>query len=431
MKTNKFAQQGGKTTYDVSRIQAQVQANIQQGVQANLQSTATTTHSTPWRWKRTFSLALTAMLLFVVVVGVVSNQYAYADEPDASLISAPRPFLGASTLTEEKLLEIKQAYVDRTRPWGVKENIALLRYYGNFNGAEVVLLKDKTVKDDNKFTQQQVSRYVFNYTSSQREILVYHNSQLLTLQQAFEQNVLYYYDIGFIVRCYNGHELGQWHHVWADPEIDSELLQAFGSGASHISRYYGYYNGVHVFQHPFGEDALYTSVFHNVAFDRPASAPVYACKDGVLYTMDELVENGTLSRQDVYNAFSIGECMYGLVVLTEEMVDDMLRLYAQRKSMDITSVELGTIYTIIGENVIFEIKGETEGVDYREIDGTLYCYGYTVHSTLFGEEITENYGALYTLFVYNNGKLYTLQEALDQSVMTGEELFLNMLSYSL
>lgn len=379
MKTNKFAQQGGKTTYDISRIQAQVQANIQQAVQANLQSTASTTHSTPWRWKRTFSLALTAMLLFVVVVGVVFTvrvQDVFAGTSESPLF-APQRGSTIDQLSQEKLLEIKQAYVEHTNTKSSANEIYLEFYFGNFNGAEIVLFKDRRVKDDGKNTTIEVGDCMFYYKTSKRQIIAYFNNKVLSLQQAYEQNLILNHDVGYISHLFHtSHHLANLTSFTIDESMEQTIIQAgieqrCASSFDKITRYYGCYDNMHVFYLlPVGETDEKCRVFYDLHFYKPSIRPILIYKEGYIYSIQEAVKKGILSKRQLLHLFSYGECTESLVDLTEQIVEDMTALYAKHQGVVMEQVEIGTIHTIIGENIVFSAS-----IPMQDMAKWVYCRG--------------------------------------------------------
>ena len=123
----------------------------------------------------------------------------------------------------------------------------------------------------------------------------------------------------------------------------------------------------------------------------------------------------------MYKLFSLGECKHALVELTQQKVDDILLQYAQRQQVDVSTVEIFKFYTIIGNNILLTIKGAKEGVGSFNYLGEWQDQDYIVSATVDGKQVEYTFGGLYTYFVYNNGTLYTLQEAVDLGVVDFED----------
>ena len=93
-----------------------------------------------------------------------------------------------SNSLEEK---IKLSYIDKyCSSSETVDDILIQKYYGNYNGYEVVLIKDLTRGDTGQIRNDDIDGVIFSYSFSNREILLWKDNYFITLRYGYENNYI-------------------------------------------------------------------------------------------------------------------------------------------------------------------------------------------------------------------------------------------------
>lgn len=99
--------------------------------------------------------------------------------------------------------EIKHAYVlDFCKDSKNVNDIIIENYYGNYNGYEVVLIKDLKKGDSGVFRNVIIEDFIFCYPFGNREMLLWTGEDFLTLDVAFEKGFIHKDDLEKIFEIY-------------------------------------------------------------------------------------------------------------------------------------------------------------------------------------------------------------------------------------
>lgn len=381
------------------------------------------------QWQKLLCIALACILVAsAVIIGVVS----LVQQDTVFAVARPRVSSELKVILQDELTvatwrKVQRAYVRFAKSKSLPFQIDLEGYYGNYGGAEVLFLNDPNMPSDQEETVVSTDYVDYRYKTGEGQIVVYHGGEVLTLQQALNLGLFDSEDMRYISKNHSGSKPKTTHDWQIDDYLVETILLAHmeATGSSRVDSmncYYGCYNNVHVFRvYGFGTDGYEIDYYYNMEFLRPSSYPTHVYKDGYVCTLPEAVEQGIMTKDDMYKLFSLGECKHALVELTQQKVDDILLQYAQRQQVDVSTVEIFKFYTIIGNNILLTIKGAKEGVGSFNYLGEWEDQNYIVSATVDGKQVKHTFGGLYTYFVYNNGTLYTLQEAVDLGVVDFED----------
>ena len=130
--------------------------------------------------------------------------YKYDNEKIYNNITIYIKQMAENNLSKEIETKIKESYILNFCDKETKINeIIVERYYGNYNGFEVILIKE-LYKGDNGWDRDIIiNNVVFHYAFGNREILLWTGKEFLTLDVAFEKKIITVDDLIKISEIHN------------------------------------------------------------------------------------------------------------------------------------------------------------------------------------------------------------------------------------
>ena len=206
-----------------------------------------------------------------------------------------------------------------------------------------------------------------------------------------------------------GTELGNWFDVAQKNQTD-------------CVRYYGTYADYQIIFRPNGDDAITELKIESVTFSHNIGFELYAYRDGNFISLKKLVEQGTLSIQEL-GLINLRHRSYELqpsegFVQLPTVTDGMYDTFNQMKLAFLRQHDL------VGKHTIQELSvtyyGDYNGAHVGFINGIL-MYTQALSSETVGG-VTFRYNSGQKMLVYFEGELMRLGEAYDRGLLTQEDL---------
>ena len=206
-----------------------------------------------------------------------------------------------------------------------------------------------------------------------------------------------------------GTDLGNWFDADDKNQIDGV-------------RYYGTYADYQIIFRPNGDDAITELKIENVTFSHNIGFELYAYRDGNFISLKKLVEQGTLSIQEL-GLINLRHRSYELqpsegFVQLPTVTDGLYDTFNQMKLAFLRQNDL------VGEHTIQELSvtyyGEYGGAHVGFINGILMYTQALTSETVAG--VTFRYNSGQKMLVYVDGELMRLGEAYDRGLLTQEDL---------
>ena len=96
----------------------------------------------------------------------------------------------SKALSKQEEQAIVETYILEYNEQAEVDSVVVEHFFGRFNNALVVLMKDEMRGDTGVMTDREVAGVTFTYPYSNREITVFINNAFVTLQQAYEDGLL-------------------------------------------------------------------------------------------------------------------------------------------------------------------------------------------------------------------------------------------------
>lgn len=187
-------------------------------------------------------------------------------------------------------------------------------------------------------------------------------------------------------------------------------------------RYYGTYADYQIIFRPNGDDAITELEIENVTFSHNIGFELYAYRDGNFISLKKLVEQGTLSIQEL-GLINLRHRSYELqpsegFVQLPTVTDGMYDTFNQMKLAFLRQHDL------VGKHTIQELSvtyyGDYNGAHVGFINGILMYTQALTSETVAG--VTFRYNSGQKMLVYFEGELMHLGEAYDRGLLTRENL---------
>ena len=187
-------------------------------------------------------------------------------------------------------------------------------------------------------------------------------------------------------------------------------------------RYYGTYADYQIIFRPNGDDAITELKIESVTFSHNIGFELYAYRDGNFISLKKLVEQGTLSIQEL-GLINFRHRTYELqpsegFVQLPTVTDGLYDTFNQMKLAFLRQHDL------VGEHTIQELSvtyyGEYNGAHVGFIHGILMYTQALSSETVAG--VTFRYNSGQKMLVYFDGELMRLGEAYDRGLLTQEDL---------
>ena len=206
-----------------------------------------------------------------------------------------------------------------------------------------------------------------------------------------------------------GELLGQWSEEGNDGYQDGV-------------RYYGTYADYHIIFRPNGDDAITELQIASMTFSHNIGFELYAYQNGNFIPVKQLVEQGTLTLQDL-GIINLRHKTYELqpsegIAQLPTVTDDLYDTLKQMKLAFLRLHDTKDEHTVDDLSVIY--YGEYNGAHVGFINGILMYTQALTSETVGG--IIFRYNSGQKLLVYFEGELMGLTEAYDRGILTKDDL---------
>ena len=297
-------------------------------------------------------------------------------------------------------------------------NIEIMDYFGMIGDAHIVSINSsylsKGYPDDAYY--QSVEGMVFRYDTTYK-VYVIHNEKLYSAKSAYENNII---DYNALCKIFGLHtSKTDTFNETIDDKLESsmKLNEPEYAELYELSKYYGEYNGYYAVSYRFLGMQIAVSFdeqYNNLNFSYGyQTGRIRLMNETEMYTLDEALKKGIITDEDLYELFNVHTKSEGV---NKELVDYLLTPayelclkykddFAQEFTFD--DFSLARYYGEYGGSYIFSLeflnpfnyKNTTASED--EIEIMKYYFGSMA-------------------YVLNNGKLYTLDQALEADLVTKE-----------
>lgn len=297
-------------------------------------------------------------------------------------------------------------------------NIEIMDYFGMIGDAHIVSINSsylsKGYPDDAYY--QSVEGMVFRYDTTYK-VYVIHNEKLYSAKSAYENNII---DYNALCKIFGLHTpKTDTFNETIDDKLESsmKLNEPEYAELYELSKYYGEYNGYYAVSYRFLGMQIAVSFdeqYNNLNFSYGyQTGRIRLMNETEMYTLDEALKKGIITDEDLYELFNVHTKSEGV---NKELVDYLLTPayelclkykddFAQEFTFD--DFSLARYYGEYGGSYIFSLefwnpfnyKNTTATED--EIEIMKYYFGSMA-------------------YVLNNGKLYTLDQALEADLVTKE-----------
>ena len=143
----------------------------------------------------TFKKTITLILLAIMLIGSLSMLTACNENNVSNCTRHPNSDVNIDTTLENS---IRKAFSsEHYSVWYI------IRYYGTFNGASVVMMGSNEFSFPDIVVYEVVAGITFSYPTCGNFILVWHSNLLFRLQKAYEQYILTIADLQIILSVHN------------------------------------------------------------------------------------------------------------------------------------------------------------------------------------------------------------------------------------
>lgn len=311
---------------------------------------------------------------------------------------------------------IKSAYADSIK-YAVDsvdlDGVRVVNYYGKLDNVHVANVASSYSEYPNNAYIQSVRDMEFRYYLATR-VYVFYNGKLYTAKEAYEQEIITF---NTLCKIFGIHTSG----LDTFSEDDYNKLKACASlkwptsaDKYELKTYYGEYNGYLAVSYNYQgmqADVCFDEYVENLAFGYGyESSRIRLMSETEMYDIGEAFENGVITKEDLYDIFElhVGE------KVNEELINMMITPAYElcmkykddfAKVPEFGSFHLTVYYGKYGDSYIFGLNS-----DY---------FGNLVSATEEEKELMR-YGNFSGEYVLNNGKLYTLEQALEAGIITEE-----------
>lgn len=295
--------------------------------------------------------------------------------------------------------------------------IEILDYFGLIRDAHIVSMgSNYSGKYPNGVYIEEVKKMEFKYDSGYK-IYVIAKDKLYTPKKAYEEKII---DFSELCKLFGIHTSKL--ETFDEQSYDSvenclKLKYEEEFDLYEIAKYYGEYNGYSaVSLNYLGMQLAVTSAdyVYNLKFEYGYSSNhIRFMNDSEMYSISEALSKNIITKDDLYNIFEIHS--------KSEKVDEQLIIelltpayelclkYADdfNKEINLNHFSLSKYYGKYGENEIYSL------------DSTCWIDKVNTSATIEEVEVME-YGFSKTAYVLSDGKLFTLQQALNSGIITEE-----------
>jgi len=294
------------------------------------------------------------------------------------------------------------------------DEVRVVDYHGKFGNVYLAKVVSSYLKYPNNVYSEFVSSMRFSYNSANC-VYIFCNNTLYTAKQAYEENLI---DFNMLCKLYGMNMFGfdtfseeNYNKIKAYFVSKNESIDSYN-----LEKYYGEYNGYSaVTYYPLDGMPAAVTVYDDICNLQFAygtiSQRIYFFNATNEYSMGDALENGVITKEDLYDIF---ELHTGSEEVNEELINMMITPAYElcmkykddfAKVPEFSSFHLTEYYGKYGDSYIFGLNS-----DY---------FGNLVSATEEEKELMR-YGNFSGEYVLNNGKLYTLEQALEAGIITEE-----------
>ena len=297
-------------------------------------------------------------------------------------------------------------------------NIEILDYFGMIGDAHIVSMNSSYLSEgypDGAYYQS-VEGMVFRYDTTYK-VYIIHNEKLYSAKSAYENNIINFNALCKIFGLHTS-KIDTFNDMVYDTLKSSmELNESKYADLYELNKYYGQYNGYYAVSYRFlGEQACaaFEVRYNNLNFSYGYQTErIRLMNETEMYTLDEALDKGIITEKDLYELFNIHTKSEGV---NEDLVNYLLTPvyelclkykedFAEEFTFDDFSLE--KYYGKYGESYIFSLQ---------------FMNPFNYKNTTATEdeiEIMKHYFSKMA-YVLNDGKLYTLDQAVNAGLLDME-----------